>query len=68
MKLLAAQVVNLSLPFFAFWFFGWPAAVVMVLFCEFDAGITLKLWWRFCRWIKGEPPRDPETNTYEVES
>ena len=68
MKLLAAEVVNLSLPLFAYWFKGWLAAIVMVLFCEFDAGITLKLWWRFGRWIKGEPPRDPETNTYVVES
>ena len=68
MKLLAAEVVNLSLPLFAYWFKGWPAAIVMLLFCEFDTGYVLKLWWRFGRWIKGEPPRDPETNTYEVES
>ena len=68
MKLLAGEVVNLSLPLFAYWFKGWLAAIVMVLLCEFDTGYVLKLWWRFGRWIKGEPPRDPETNTYEVES
>lgn len=68
MKLLAAEVCNLCLPLVAYWCKGWLAAIVMVLFCEFDTGYVLKLWWRFGRWIKGEPPRDPETNTYEVES